>query len=373
MLAGVLEKIAHHFDLNCIDKRRQGIFQDVGDLVLNPNTLEPSFIEHLKKQWARNNEDLLKKCLSTHFGSDAFLLKSAPHLSQQCMAYLVCHDKKEYIVKTNAYLGLPDAIFINHFIMKEIIGHNKAIPVPDSQLLFLEDGAPIQIMEKASGEVLRQYIQNVTIVEQRHLIMKSLAKKLFMIHKVTGENFGPVSVNVLVNKRQLVGLHNTCYSYILLNLERHLSYCTSLFRINTKIAKEILLLFETHQCLFKTERSVLLHGDFVKNNLLMHDMELACILDWEDSILGDPLYELAYLSLAYLTQDFDVLFQSYYDERGASLDETERMKLYLYRLRLYISKIAFNDSFQQKPNSSFPKMNKLLFLYEQTRDYLSKR
>lgn len=52
-------------------------------------------------------------------------------------------------------------------------------------------------------------------------------------------------------------------------------------------------------CIFN--QPVLLHGDFWPGNILWQDDEITGILDWEESEIGDPLYELA------ITR-FDLLF-----------------------------------------------------------------
>ncbi len=368
----VSQQIEKQFNLDCIDQRRRRIFQDTGDLVLNPNALGPEFIAHFKAQWAGKNESELKRCLSKNFPNSSLHFIAAGHLSQQSMIYLMRQEGREYLIKSSAYLGLPDAVFLNHFLMQSMAEHHPAISVPQSRLLFLESGEPIQVMEKMSGKILRQTFNENPPVVYREQIMRKLAITLASIHAIRGNQFGPISLSELVEKREKTGFHKTCYDYLLLNFERHLDCCIRQFRITKQMAIDILKLFETHQDLFKSSQTVLLHSDFVKNNLLIHQTGIISVLDWEDAIVGDPLLELASLSLAYVATDFNVLFRAYAQASNRQFTHIDQMTLYLYRLRFYASKLMFNDSFQQKTKSS-PKANKFVVLYQQTRDALSKR
>jgi aminoglycoside phosphotransferase (APT) family kinase protein len=45
----------------------------------------------------------------------------------------------------------------------------------------------------------------------------------------------------------------------------------------------------------KTERVCLVHGAYRTGNLLIHDDRVSAVLDWELQVLGDPLYDVAYV------------------------------------------------------------------------------
>lgn len=369
----LLMQIEKQFNLDGIDRRRRNIFQDVGDLVVNQNALGPAFIAHFKAAWAAHHEAELKKCLLQHFPKGAMHLLSAGHFSQQSMMYVMKQNNRQYLIKSSACLELPDALFLNHFLMQDISSCALTIPLPGSQLLFLESGQPIQIMEKISDKTVRQVFEENSSGVHREQIMQKLGVILARIHTIQGSQFGAVSLSSLIRMHEKKGLHNTLYEFLLLNFERHLDCCIRQSRVTKQKAADILKLFDRHQDLFQNSPTVLLHGDFVKNNLLAHRGEIVGVLDWEDALIGDPLFELASLSLAYLAEDFDVLFRAYEKARNQPFTPQDQMKLYLYRLRLYISKLMFNDSFQQKTKSSFPKANKLLFLYDQTKKALEGR
>ena len=44
-----------------------------------------------------------------------------------------------------------------------------------------------------------------------------------------------------------------------------------------------------------TERLVLVHGAYRTGNLLVHDDHVSAVLDWELQVIGDPMYDVAYV------------------------------------------------------------------------------
>ena len=44
-----------------------------------------------------------------------------------------------------------------------------------------------------------------------------------------------------------------------------------------------------------TERLVLVHGAYRTGNVLVHDDRVSAILDWELQVIGDPMYDVAYV------------------------------------------------------------------------------
>jgi aminoglycoside phosphotransferase (APT) family kinase protein len=73
----------------------------------------------------------------------------------------------------------------------------------------------------------------------------------------------------------------------------------------------------------RLNRSVLLHGDYWPGNTLWQDGALACVIDWEDAVVGDPLADLANARME-LTMAFGAVaasdFTSHYAELMPSVD-----------------------------------------------------
>ncbi|MEM7364657.1 MAG: aminoglycoside phosphotransferase family protein [Pseudomonadota bacterium] len=62
-----------------------------------------------------------------------------------------------------------------------------------------------------------------------------------------------------------------------------------------------------------TNRSSLLHGDFWPGNIILNNRKIACIVDWEDALFGEPLNDLAIARLDLLWCYGHEVMQSFTD------------------------------------------------------------
>jgi aminoglycoside phosphotransferase (APT) family kinase protein len=79
-----------------------------------------------------------------------------------------------------------------------------------------------------------------------------------------------------------------------------------------------------------TERLVLVHGAYRTGNLLIHEDHVSAVLDWETQVIGDPMYDVAYVLsslnregsdlLSYVI-DRDEFFRRYESATGIEIDE----------------------------------------------------
>ncbi len=79
-----------------------------------------------------------------------------------------------------------------------------------------------------------------------------------------------------------------------------------------------------------TERLVLVHGAFRTGNLLIDDDRVSAVLDWETQVIGDPMYDVAYVLSALNREGTDLLsnlverdafYRRYEEGTGFEIDE----------------------------------------------------
>ena len=56
-----------------------------------------------------------------------------------------------------------------------------------------------------------------------------------------------------------------------------------------------------------TDRRVLVHGAYRTGNLLIDDDRVSAVLDWETEVIGDPMYDVAYVLSALNREGTDLL------------------------------------------------------------------
>ena len=72
----------------------------------------------------------------------------------------------------------------------------------------------------------------------------------------------------------------------------------------------------------ETERLSLVHGAYRTGNLLIHNDEISAVLDWELEVIGDPMYDVAYVLTDLNREGSDLL--SHLVDREAFLRDYER-------------------------------------------------
>ncbi|MGI9597071.1 MAG: phosphotransferase, partial [Acidimicrobiales bacterium] len=93
----------------------------------------------------------------------------------------------------------------------------------------------------------------------------------------------------------------------------------------------------------ETERLTLVHGAFRTGNVLIDDDRVSAVLDWELQVIGDPMYDVAYILTELNREGTDLLsnvvprqlfFDRYQAATGIEIDE-DRCRYYqlLYAMR----------------------------------------
>jgi aminoglycoside phosphotransferase (APT) family kinase protein len=79
-----------------------------------------------------------------------------------------------------------------------------------------------------------------------------------------------------------------------------------------------------------TERLSLVHGAYRTGNFLVHDDRVSALLDWETEVIGDPMYDVAYVlsdlnreGTALLSNlvERDAFYRRYEQGTGTEIDE----------------------------------------------------
>lgn len=169
------------------------------------------------------------------------------------------------------------------------------VPVPGTVLLCVDDsviGAPFYVMEKVDGVVLRsaEEIAAVLTAAQARELSFTLVDVLAGLHEVD-----PVSVGL--------GDFGRPDGYLHRQLRRWAG------QLDQSRSRELPGIDTLHDLLRRsvppTQRSAIVHGDFRLDNVMVTvdgpARQVAAVLDWEMSTLGDPLADLGLLVVYWRT------------------------------------------------------------------------
>jgi len=158
------------------------------------------------------------------------------------------------------------------------------------------------------------------------------------ISEATG--FGCIDTEFLNKKNQIRGLCDSWKDYIDLNLEDHLNLAKDYKAIKPEELKAIKELFKKNsEALDFQSNMCLLHGDLASHNIFVENHKITGIIDWEDGLLGDPLFDISMFASFYRMEEFlDFFIEGYGEIRNIEKDNLFYIKFWLYYLRISIAK-----------------------------------
>lgn len=185
-----------------------------------------------------------------------------------------------------------------------------------------------QLMRRARGEELANYKGDKTP------IWKELAGALRRLHSIKGVGAGLI----VDTDGQLKGAFDSWRDYCWASLEDNLHYAESHELLGSQ--KDLISWFVTCEFPLGLTDLSLLHGDLNDWNLFVQDGHLTDIIDWEDTMLGDPVFDLASWACftSHSEDDWAILFDQYYRDGNRPKDFWRRF--WIYYLRIVLSRMV---------------------------------
>jgi hygromycin-B 4-O-kinase len=167
-----------------------------------------------------------------------------------------------------------------------------------------------------------------------------VAAFLARLHEIRGNGFGPLSA---ASDGRLIGLHGRWADYVCVRLDDHISACKAAGDVSMDEALEITSLFTAHRRLLEAQPSALLHGDPGSHNFIVDASRIRGVIDWEDALLGDPLFDLASLCTFHPERRHAAMLSGY----GAHLDSATEpfTRFWLYFLRIALARTVHRRRF----------------------------
>lgn len=211
------------------------------------------------------------------------------------------------------------------------------------------------ILEKIKGVTLL----NLSKKRKLSIELKKLGNYSKKVHKIKLENFGHLNIKEIIEKDKGEGIHDSWSEYLLTNLEGHIRICNKSRLIDKVESHKIEKNIRDIAPKIKVNKGSLLVGDLANHNIFYKNNNIEGIVDWEDSISGDPLYDLAFW-----------ITGAYYDEKwirpflkGYGMNENDlRLTFWTYYLRISLAKsvvrIKFHESLTTKSKKFHERINK---------------
>ena len=145
------------------------------------------------------------------------------------------------------------------------------------------------------------------------------------------------------------GLFAEWRDYITVKLDAHVEDCLKLGAIAAPTARRILDHFSHIVPQISGFQPVLLHGDPGNHNVTTNGRDITALLDWEDCLAGDPVYEIAFWATFHPERRHTAFLEGY--RSVCPLPEDFEVRFWLYFLRISLAKTVHRHRFgyQDRP------------------------
>ncbi len=303
-----------------------------------------------KKKVIKNRT--VKSIIDLYFGKQQASVFAIKNGTLHVLYRIVINDKA-YILRINKFSkNYKEFSFFTEQWIYEVLHANKlsslnVIAVDISRKIFPFD---FQIIEEVPGVSLFELGRERKIAYKQHY---NLGIYIASVHKNKTSGFGPFSIDDIFLEKG-IGIHNSWKDFVFLNLEAHIGYCIKHKLLDNTSAQKIETYFShLDKRLFYVD-PVLLHGDIANHNVFVKGNKISGVIDWEDSISGDPVYDIAYFGTGcYRNEQWLSAFLDGY-KIVKSLPKDFEKKYWFYYLRIAIAKSIIRHATNKK-NRNFGK------------------
>ncbi|HRH32768.1 MAG TPA: aminoglycoside phosphotransferase family protein [bacterium] len=207
---------------------------------------------------------------------------------------------------------------------------SQQIPIPEVvEVGEMEDGQYFSISKKVEGSLFKNLSD-----EEFDKALPSLFNTLEAIHTIDisdKEGYGKWDNEGIADKRN--------WKEVLLNVNE---YAVHMFD-SSMLEKEVWDKAYTRLIdllPFCSEEKYLVHGDYNFDNLFVKDEEVVGVIDWEGSMYGDFLYDIARLQFFAKDFDYEKAYLEFSNITGKKIENFEERVL-CYKLYLGLGSLSF--------------------------------
>ena len=165
-------------------------------------------------------------------------------------------------------------------------------PAPTPKAYWYEEdpsllGGPFFVMEKVEGEVPNPWSragkQFYADAAKRGKLPRSFVEALASLHNLDWRTHG----------LDFIGVPGDGKDFALREIAKWESLIDQSIRKPEPVLTELLLWLKANAP--ETRRLAFVHGAYRTGNLIIKDDQIAAIIDWELQVIGDPMYDVAYV------------------------------------------------------------------------------
>jgi aminoglycoside phosphotransferase (APT) family kinase protein len=216
--------------------------------------------------------------------------------------------------------------------------------VPETHRVgFAADGAPFDhaILSHVGAPTLRDAGDD--LLDRQPSLLAGIGRALSAVHAVPGFGAGLLALG-REGAAAPRGVHDDWAAYLRLHLDSHVDRCRAAGLVDAALAARIAAQFAGLEADVAGRPMCLLHGDPGNHNIAVDPGtgRVVALLDWEDALVGDPLFDAALWASFHPPRRHGAMFAAYAE---APVSAGERRLFALYFLRIALAKTVHRIRF----------------------------
>jgi aminoglycoside phosphotransferase (APT) family kinase protein len=189
-----------------------------------------------------------------------------------------------------------------------------------------------QVGEESPGRPLAAFNDDEPTIRLR---LRELGRLVARIHLHPLDGYGLLDARPLAaGSGPPRGIWDTWPEYVRRNLDAHVESCVRAGDLTGAGADAFLSALERHAGALEVPGGALLHGDLGSHNVLTDGDRLLGLIDWEDALAGDPVYDVAFWATFQPPERHAAFLAGYREVRPLPDDFPVRFRLYFVRILL---------------------------------------
>jgi fructosamine-3-kinase len=178
-----------------------------------------------------------------------------------------------------------------------------------------------------------------------------LGALLAQAHAISLQGWGLLDIRPLFlpGEQPPLGLHPTWRAYLEQNLGAHVEICVQIGAITGREGDVLLSLWTETDLAPATVEGCLLHGDLGSHNVLSDGSTVQSLIDWEDCLVGDPVFDVALWATFQPERRHSAFVAGYRSVRALPADFERRFWLYYLRVALAKTVHRYRFGYADRP------------------------
>ncbi len=290
----------------------------------------------LQQTYSYIDENTIKKIFRENLDEIVIMIKKIEVKTTFHVLFAVTTNRSTYVLKVNIIERYRDFSFFQEAKIQKLLEEKKlpfltVYAVDISRSIYPFD---FMIMAYEKGDNLDFY--NGQEIKN---IYKNLGKIFKKIHTITADKAGTLNFTELVQRNTLIGSFNSWNEFFTTQLLSHIQQTREIGIIDKKDADLIQIVFKNSKQVLATQNLSLLHNDPGTRNIKTFGGVISAIFDWEDSIFGDQLWEIAFIDTFLFREEDSQKFLYFCKGYGIEVSTLYALpKYWMYYLRVSLLK-----------------------------------